>query len=338
MLFQSNQSCCVAECSKNSTAAPPKPHRSSLKRTAFLLILILAMFFLIIEKSFAAEHIIQMTAEETQDDGFGNKLLAYKMLSHKVNGTDITDRYSPNATIPGPIIELTEGDKVRLTLFNAISDDYPVKGNSKQVSVHVHGVHYRILSDGTLKVINRILDEGAGEGPENTFVSYEYEWDVAPGTAGTWAYHDHNYDNHNGAEHKGLFGAIIVNPAANPRPHNASKYSKEYVLYLGDDAFWGVEIDSETKKQTKHGVNPTLNAPKNTDVRFHLIALGTDLHQFTLNGYRWLDPGTPKLINQAAIGPLEKHVFYVRAKNSTQYMDNNFSNKLLGMKGNFIVD
>jgi FtsP/CotA-like multicopper oxidase with cupredoxin domain len=335
MSFQPNQPCYVAEFPENSTAAPPMPHKPFLKSTAALFIFILATSFLIIEKSFAAEHIIQMTAEDIQDDGFGNKLLAYKMLSHTVNGTDITDRYSPNATIPGPTIVLTEGDKVKLTLFNAITPTAPAvppaAGLSKQVSVHVHGVHYKILSDGTLKVINKIQDEGAGEGPENNFVSYEYEWDVAPGTAGTWPYHDHNFESHNGSENKGLFGAVIVNPAGSPN------FAKEYVLYLGDDAFWGMEINGVNKKQSEHGANPSLAAAKNTYVRFHLIAMGTDIHKFVLNGYKWFDPGTHHLIDQIAIGPLEKHVFVIKAKNSAQYMDNNFSNKLLGMMGSFNV-
>ncbi len=337
MSFQPNQPCCATEFTENSTAAPPMPHNSLLKKITFLFILILAMSFAIIEKSFAAEHIIQMTAEETQDDGFGNKLLAYKMLSHTVNGTDITDQYSPNATIPGPTIVLTEGDKVKLTLLNAIPDNPLSAGISQQVSVHVHGVHYNILSDGTLKVINQHLDEGAGHGPENTFVSYEYEWNVARGTAGTWPYHDHNFESHNGSENRGLFGAVIVNPAASSTPINSYTFTKEYVLYIGDDAFWGMEIDGVSKKQSKHGVNPSLAATKNTDVRFHLIAMGTDIHKFALNGYKWFDPGTHNLIDQIAIGPLEKHVFIIRAKNSAQYMDNNFSNKLLGMIGSFNV-
>ena len=338
MSFQINQSSCDMPLSQSAIETAKIPYRSLCARAAAGFVLAMSISFIGADKSYAAEHVIEMTAKDISDDGFGNKLLAYQMLSHKIDGLDVTDRYSNAPTIPGPIIELTEGDKVKLTLLNAIDPAYPVTGISKQVSVHVHGVHYKILSDGTLRVINRKLDEGAGEGPEDTFASYEYEWDVAPGTAGTWAYHDHNYENHNGSEHKGLFGAIIVNPAATPRPQNSYKFSKEYVLYLGDDAFWGVEIDSTTKKQTKHGVNPTLNAPKNTDVRFHLIALGTDLHNFTLNNYKWFDPGTNNLINQIAIGPLEKHVFVIRSKNSTQYVDNNFSNKLLGMKGHFIVD
>lgn len=336
MSFQSNQPCCAMESPGSSIVTAYVPHNSLLKRTAAALTLVLSMSFLFIEKGFAAEHIIQMTAEETQDDGFGNKLLAYKMLSHTIDGADITPQYSAIATIPGPTIVLTEGDTVKLTLLNEITGDASVEGISKQVSVHVHGVHYNILSDGTLKVINKHLDEGAGAGPENTFVSYEYEWNVAPGTAGTWPYHDHNFESHNGSENKGLFGAIIVNPAG-ASPASSPTIAKEYVLYLGDDAFWGMEIDGVSKQQSKHGLNPSLDAIKNSNVRFHLIAMGTDIHKFVLNGYHWFDPGTTNLINQAAIGPLEKHVFTVKATNSTQYMDNNFSNKLMGMVGNFNV-
>ena len=302
------------------------------KRILLILLSITAVFLASIGRSHAAEHIIQLTAEETRHDGFGHELLAYKMLSHTVNGTDITDRYSLEATIPGPTIILNEGDKVKLTILNAISDGIlPDAAYSKQVSVHVHGVHYNIISDGTLKSINEHFDEGAGAGPVDTFSYYEYEWDIAPGTAGTWSYHDHNFENHNGSETRGLFGTVIVNPMG------SQNFAKEYVLYLGDDAFWGMEIDGVTKQQSKHGVNPSFSAAKNSDVRFHLLAIGTDLHKFELSGYQWFEPGTNNPISQVPIGPLEKHVFSVKAKNSTQYMDNNFSNKLLGMMGDFNV-
>lgn len=107
---------------------------------------------------------------------------------------------------------------------------------------------------------------------------------------------------------------------------------------MGDDAFWGMEIDGVSKQQSKHGVNPTLTAERNSQVRFHLIAMGTDIHTFTLDrGYHWFDLGTTKHINQVAIGPLENHVFTVKATHSAQYMDENFSNKLMGMVGNFDV-
>lgn len=330
MPFQSNRAEYDEKLIKNSYASKTVTQKSLTKLGAvtFALILTLSAF----SASFAAEHIIQLTAEETQDDGFGNKLLAYKMLSHKVNGTDITSRYSTEATIPGPTIELTEGDTVKISIQNAIpGNNTPIPGISRQVSIHVHGVHYDILSDGTLKVINKNFDEGAGAGLEETYVIYEYQWNVAVGTAGTWPYHDHNFETHNGAEHKGLFGAIIVNKIGAPN------FDKDYVLYLGDDAFWGMEIDGASRIQSKQGTNPTLAATKNSNVRFHLIALGTDLHTFKLDGYKWIDPGTTNLINHIAIGPLEKHVFNVIAKKSAHYEDNDFSNKLLGMRGEFLV-
>lgn len=329
MMFQSNQLWHVKEFPENF---PALPNSALLKQSLAAICLVSAMSFLPVAESSAANHIIQLAADVTRDDGFGNKLMAYRMVSHIVDGADITSHYSPDATIPGPTIVLTEGDVVHIKL-EPIPGAYTGSHRtpSTQVSVHVHGVHYDIFSDGTLKVINNHDDEGAGDGLEASHSFYEYKWNVAPGTAGTWAYHDHNFETHNGAETKGLFGAIIVNPAG------SAGYAKEYVLYLGDDAFWGMEIDGASKKQSKHGVNPTLSAAKNSDVRFHLIALGTDIHNFSLNGYKWFDPGTRNLIDQAAIGPLEKHVFTVKAKSSTQYVDNNFSNKLMGMTGQFIV-
>src|SRR3954467_7321684 len=150
----------------------------------------------------AADHRIEMTAEQTADG-----LLAYQMVEHQVDGVNITSRYSPQPTIPGPTIVLTEGDKVRLTIRNGVT-----MAPDQQISVHVHGVHYKILSDGTLKIINKIEDEGAY--PEHGGRFYTYLWDVAPGTAGTWPYHDHNFETHNGSEDRGLYGAIIVNPAS----------------------------------------------------------------------------------------------------------------------------
>lgn len=297
------------------------------------LTLILAMLFWPLSESSAAEHIIEMTAEEI-DGG----LLAYKMVSHTADRVNITSRYSAVATIPGPTLVLTEGDTVRLTIRNGINV------TKQQVSVHVHGVHYTILSDGSLKIINKVLDEGAY--PEQGGSFYTYLWNVAPGTAGTWPYHDHNFETHNGSEDKGLFGAVIVNPASGSVTASigssitsvpVSSIQKDYVLYLGDDAFWGMAIDGTSKQQTALGANPLLTATGNDYVRFHLIGMGTYLAQFKLNDYQWVDPGTTNLINTKAIGPLEKHVFTIKASSSAAYMNTNFSRKLMGMTGPFTV-
>lgn len=284
-------------------------------------------------------HKIELVAEK-----LGGGYFAYRMKQHLVSGMDgsneqnITSRYPDFATIPGPTIVINEGDEVDLTLIHQFNPDAP---GEDQVSVHVHGVHYDILSDGTLKYINMVKDESAVPA-----LVYEYKWHAAAGTAGTWPYHDHNMINHNGAEDKGLYGALIVNKKSGSVDINLqgqrkaaplSSIQKDYVLYMLDDTFAGTEIDSITGQQTYLGANPAFTAQQGTNVRFHVIALGTNLHTFKLAGYGWIDPGTNAIIGEKAMGPLEKHVFTVRAGISSVYKDTAFSSNLLGMKGNFNV-
>jgi hypothetical protein len=285
------------------------------------------------EATTGVNHEITLVAEMLD-----NGLLAYRMDSHMMdNGTtvvDLTDKYSEDATIPGPTIVITEGDTVDLTIENDIGDG--------MVSVHVHGVHYDIESDGTLQHINGVLDQGATAGS-----SYTVHWTAGLGTAGTWPYHDHTFGGLNGAEHKGLFGTVIVNPADGKisavdgksiEVIDVADVDKQFVIYIGDDAFWGMEI-SRDGIQTPLWTNPTLGAKTDDYVRFHLIALGTDVvHTFKLGSYKWLDPGTVDLINSKDIGPLENHEFTVKVKKgNASYMDNNVSNKLMGMQGKLRV-
>jgi FtsP/CotA-like multicopper oxidase with cupredoxin domain len=281
------------------------------------------------------EHEIVLVAEPLD-----NGLLAYRMESHTFedgHGTeDITDLYSEEASIPGPTIVIDEGDEVDLTIKNALG--------SGIVSVHVHGVHYEITSDGTLEDVNNIGDQGAV--PPKDTGTFEYHWVAGPGTAGTWPYHDHTFTSINGAENRGLFGTLIVNPASGKitafdkkaEKIDVDDLDKQFVLYVNDDAFWGMEID-EDGEQTPLWTNPTLGAKKGDYVRFHLIALGTDtVHEFKLENYKWLDPGTKDLISMKELGPLENHVFTVKAKQGTSaYSDENTSNKLMGMQGKFKV-
>jgi hypothetical protein len=65
--------------------------------------------------------------------------------------------------------------------------------------------------------------------------------------------------------------------------------------------------------------------------------MGTYLNRFQLEGYQWVDPGTTRLISSKDIGPLENHAFTIKASGSANYMNANFSRKLMGMKGSFVV-
>lgn len=319
-------------------------YRSS---SAVLSSCIFALFFCFISvNSYAQEvtsgklHTIELVAEK-----FDGGYFAYGMRQYTVsdmdggNATDITSRYPNTPTIPGPTIVITEGDEVSLKLIHAFDTNSSAE---EHVSVHVHGVHYDIISDGTLEYINFLMDESA-----TPAMSYEYHWVAAPGTAGTWPYHDHNLLTHNGAEDRGLYGAVIVNPASNNvylssngtrQQVSLDSVMKDYVLYIFDDAFVGTEIDHETSQHTSAGVNPTLTARENTNVRFHLIALGTNIHQFTLPNYLWPEPGTQNMVNSKVLGPIEKLVFTVNASEDSTYTDTAFSSRLLGMQGSFLVN
>ena len=322
-----------------------------MSNIGMLLLLLILTFLLLSGKSAFAQstgklHQIELSAEKIPAGAEGgNDLFAYRMNSHVISDMDgsnevvVTDRYSTVPTIPGPTIVINEGDEVALTLRHVFDP-----GDSTvldKVSVHVHGVHYDILSDGTIEYINLVADESA-----TPMMSYTYRWVAAPGTAGTWAYHDHNMVTLNGAEDRGLYGALIVNngsevsaldPAGKLKTVPVSSIKKEYVMFIGDDAFWGTEINNQTGQQTPLGDNPTFSAQRGSNVRFHLIALGTITHNFKLDNYGWVDPGTNLIISEKVIGPLEKHVVTIQARQSSQYRDDTFSSNLLGMKGDFNV-
>ena len=292
------------------------------------------------DNPFPKLHEIEMAAVELPDGHTAYKMLEYKIIDKENQTKDITSRYSTLPTIPGPTLIMTEGDKARLTLVNEIG-----RG---AVSLHTHGVHYTITSDGSLKMSNKVSDQGATPNE-----SYTYVWTAAAGTKGSWPWHDHTFGkgssgmNINGVETNGLFSTVIVNPANGkvnalvngiPKEVNVEDIKKDFVLFVTDDAFWGVEIDNyNNKKHTPLWVNPTLVASKNDLVRFHIQSVGTDFHHFVIDGYEWLKPGTLETTNFENIGPLENHVFTISANNNTSYYDKMPTHILSGMKGKFHV-
>src|SRR5699024_4797438 len=107
------------------------------------------------------------------------------------------------ATIPGPLLEMYEGDTMEITLVNTTDRD---------VSIHPHGVLYDVNSDGS--PFNRSYN---GPGETRTYV-----WRTTgqkslgrwsrPGTAGYWHYHDHTMGTPHGTAGvaAGLYGGLIV--------------------------------------------------------------------------------------------------------------------------------
>lgn len=243
---------------------------------------------------------------------------AYQMVSHKIlnksgESSDVTARYSDKPSIPGPAIVITEGDVAEVTLEQGIAN------SSQPVSLHVHGVHYKIDSDGTMKALNGVADEAAFPGKP-----YTYKWVAAPGTAGTWAYHDHTFLNPMlGAEDKGLYGTLIVNPASGKvkamlngvvTDVDVADIKREFILWMHETTFWGMEVNNILGgKQIPLWTNPTVGAKQGEKVRFHVIGLGTAFHTFHLHGHRWIEPGTTSVVDTVNIGPISRQSFVVQA-------------------------
>jgi FtsP/CotA-like multicopper oxidase with cupredoxin domain len=304
-------------------------------------------------------HKIDMSVHKIAKPGGGGDLFAYKVDQHQLFDpktkellNDVTERYSKEATIPGPTLLVEEGDSVEVTFTNKLDSETCERC---MVSIHIHGIHYSIASDGTLKVLNGFGDEGVMPGQ-----SIKYHWTAGPGTAGSWPYHDHTLglglghsehpgSNMNGAETIGLFGTMIIDKHTGktvaliddkPTEIDIKDISKDVACYLTDDAFWCDEIDYRNNAiRTPLWENPTIGLKDGELIRFNLIAIGTDFHKFVLTGYQWLQPGTNQVISEKRFAPLENHVFTIQGKNGiAEYRDVITSHLLSGMKGAFVVD
>ena len=114
-----------------------------------------------------------------------------------------------NGTVPGPIIRLKEGQKVRLSVTNTLKEDS---------SIHWHGVLLPFQMDGVPGV------SFPGIKPGQTF---DYEFEVKQ--SGTYWYHSHSGMQ----EAMGQYGSIIIDRAG-PDP---VAYDREHVIVLSDWSF-----------------------------------------------------------------------------------------------------
>tara|TARA_R110001592_G_C13171500_1_gene749900 strand:+ start:1509 stop:3317 length:1809 start_codon:yes stop_codon:yes gene_type:complete len=116
-----------------------------------------------------------------------------------------------NGTVPGPLIKLKEGERVKLNVTNSMMD-------TKHSSIHWHGILLPFPMDGVPGV------NFAGIKPGET---YEYEYDVVQ--AGTYWYHSHSAFQ----EQTGAYGPLIIEPKI---PEDFS-YDRDYAVVLSDWSF-----------------------------------------------------------------------------------------------------
>ena len=124
----------------------------------------------------------------------------------------LTDVYAYNGRVPGPTLELREGDRVTVHFRNNL----PVP-----TTVHWHGLHIPASSDGS-----PFHPVAPGE-------QHDYVFTIRPGAAGTYWYHPHPHHQTGYQVAKGLYGAIVIRAADDPLPASLP----EKLLVLSDNRF-----------------------------------------------------------------------------------------------------
>ena len=122
-----------------------------------------------------------------------------------------TTAWAYNGTVPGPTIELREGDSVTIHFHNRLA---------QTTTVHWHGLHIPAGADGS--PLNPVLPGG----------SQDYTFKVPAGTAGTYWYHPHPDMTTTEQVARGLYGALVVRPATDPLAG-----IRDRLLILSDNRF-----------------------------------------------------------------------------------------------------
>jgi FtsP/CotA-like multicopper oxidase with cupredoxin domain len=204
------------------------------------------------------------------------------------------------ATVPGPMIELVEGDTLHIEFENT---------TDVEVSLHVHGVDYDIDNDGT-----RMSRSTVPPGGRRTYTWRTHEpgrrkdgtW--RPGSAGYWHYHDHvvGTEHGTGGIRRGLYGPVVVRRKGDVLP------DRQFTIVFND----------MTINNRGAGETPDFEATVGDRVEIVMITHGEYYHTFHLHGHRWADnrtgllegPDDPsRVIDNKITGPADSFGFQVRA-------------------------
>jgi FtsP/CotA-like multicopper oxidase with cupredoxin domain len=165
---------------------------------------------------------------------------------------EFIDAYAYNGQVPGPVIRVSEGDRVRVNLTNELPEP---------TVLHFHGPRLPNPMDGVPDVTQKLVDPGE---------TFAYEFEATP--AGTFLYHTH----HNAAvqEPKGLYGLFIVEPKV-----KTLQYDKELIQVLGESGGFYL-INGKAFPATQ-----ALEAKVGEKVLIRLANLGQMAHPMHLHGH-----------------------------------------------------
>ena len=198
----------------------------------------------------------------------------------------VTDVFSYNGQIPGPTLEVREGDRVIVHFHN----DLP-----EPTTIHWHGMHVPANMDGSPY---HVVEPGE---------RYDYVFTIHPGTAGTYWYHPHPHHGTAQQLARGLYGALIVRAIDDPLTGIVS----EKTLILSDNRFLADgsidfpepsslqgRVDRENGREgdivfVNGEVMPTLTIRSGEVQRWRVInASAARVYRLALPGHRFLHVGS----------------------------------------------
>jgi FtsP/CotA-like multicopper oxidase with cupredoxin domain len=224
-----------------------------------------------------------------------------------------TDVYAYNGQVPGPTLELREGDSVVIHFRNALPEPS---------TIHWHGIHLPFAADGS------------PFHPVAPGAQHDYVFTVRPGTAGTYWYHPHPHHHTGPQVARGLYGAIVVRTADDPLPATLA----ERVLVLSDNRFRpdgsldvrdpnsaGGREDAENGREgdvlfVSGAIMPTLAIRSGEVQRWRVInASAARIYRLALAGHRVLHVGSdgglferPVEVSELVLGVGERAELLVR--------------------------
>ena len=160
--------------------------------------------------------------EPTMDGDTKVFQLTIDAIKHQIDAEKAPlDGLGYNGTWPGPLLRVTEGDKVRAIFKNNLTET---------TGVHFHGQALPNAMDGVPFITQDPIVPGA---------SFTYEFVAKP--SGSHMYHSH----HNATDQvgRGLLGAFIVDPK-DPTERYAAKYGvTQEIVWISNDELGGFTIN-----------------------------------------------------------------------------------------------
>ncbi len=225
-----------------------------------------------------------------------------------------TDVFAYNGRLPGPTLEVKEGDRVIVHFRNRLDEPSTIHWHGMRLPFTADGSPYHPIAPGT---------------------TFDYAFTVPMGSAGTYWYHPHP-DHRTGHQvARGLYGALIVRAADDPLPRSLV----EQVVVLSDNRF---QPDGSLDLPARHSlagrfdeengregnvvfvsgkVMPTITVRSGEIQRWRVInASAGRIYRLAIPGHTLLHVGSdgglfehPIEVNELLVAPAERVEVLVRA-------------------------